>query len=121
MPEKCIAFGVMAEAADTRRVLRFQSVAEALAEAEQLAQAEADGRLKSLGNWTLGQALGHLATWANFANDGYPQIVVPPAPIRLMARLFKNHVLTKGMKPGVNGGDGSDFDRRRLAAVPCGL
>jgi hypothetical protein len=87
-----------------RRILHFASVDEAVAGAERLAAAEREGRLGRVGNWTLGQALGHLATWANFAFDGYPPAVCPPAPIRLLLRMFRNRVLTKGMTPGMKVG-----------------
>ena len=70
----------------TRRTLRFNSIDEALAEAERLVAAEREGRLQCVGSWKLGQTLGHLATWANFAFDGYPPEVHPPLPVRVMAR-----------------------------------
>jgi hypothetical protein len=47
-----------------RRSLRFESIDHVLAEVDRLAESRRAGRLKRLGNWTLGQALGHLATWA---------------------------------------------------------
>src|SRR5215207_5022801 len=85
----------------TRRKLRFNSIDEALAEADRLAAAEREGRLRHIGKWTLGQSLGHLATWANFAMDGYPQSDHPPLPVRLIARMLRNRILTKGMMPGM--------------------
>ena len=84
-----------------RRQLRFDSIDAALAEAERLAAADRDGRLKRCGNWTLGQALGHLATWANFAFDGYPDAVRAPLPVRLILRLMRNKILNGGMMTGV--------------------
>ena len=92
----------MPEAAPSRRVLRFNTIDDALAEAMRLAAAERDGRLAQVGNWPLGQTLGHLATWANFAFDGYPPSVCPPMPIRMIFRLFRNRVIKKGMSPGIN-------------------
>jgi hypothetical protein len=88
-------------ATSARRQLRFDTIDAALAEAERLVAAERDGRLRSCGNWTLGQALGHLATWANFALDGYPDAIRPPLPVRVILRLMRNRVLTKGMMAGV--------------------
>ena len=85
----------------TRRTLRFNSIDEALAEAERLVAAEREGRLQCVGSWKLGQTLGHLATWANFAFDGYPPEVHPPLPVRVMARLMRRMVLNKGMMPGM--------------------
>ena len=83
-----------------RRQLRFETIDDALTDAGRLAAAEREGRLQRLGNWTLGQALGHLASWANFALDGYPDSIRPPLPVRMILRLMKNRVLTKGMMPG---------------------
>jgi hypothetical protein len=88
-------------AAPTRRNLRFNTIDDALAEAMRLAGAERDGHLLQLGNWALGQTLGHLATWANFALDGYPDAVRPPVVVRWVARLLRNRIITKGMMPGM--------------------
>ena len=89
-------------AAPQRRKLRFDTVEAALADAERLVAAERDGRLaRRGGNWTLGQALGHLATWANYALDGYPPSVHAPLPVRLVLRLLRNRILANGMIPGV--------------------
>jgi hypothetical protein len=41
-----------------RRLLRFESIDEMMAEVDRLVEAERAGRLKRLGNWTLGQTLG---------------------------------------------------------------
>ena len=85
----------------SRRKLRFSTIDDALAEAMRLAAAEREGPLATAGKWSLGQALGHLATWANFALDGYPASVHPPAVVRLIARLLRNRVINKGMPPGM--------------------
>lgn len=85
----------------SRRRLRFETVDDALAEAQRLMEAERAGRLDRAGNWPLGRTLGHLATWANFAFDGYPPQVHAPLPIRLIARLLRDRILTAGMRPGV--------------------
>ena len=87
-----------------RRKLRFQSLDAALAEAERLVAAEQEGRLRRAGNWPLGQTLGHLATWASFALNGYPPEVRAPLPVRMILRLMRNTILTKGMMPGVKVG-----------------
>ena len=88
-------------APEARRALRFDTINDALAEAERLVTAEREGRLTCVGNWKLGQALGHLATWANFAQDGYPADVRAPLPVRMVLRLMRGMVLKKGMMPGV--------------------
>lgn len=85
-----------------RRKLRFDSINAALADAEHLADADRSGRLKKCGTWTLGQALGHLATWANFANDGYPESIAhPPWMVRVIARLLRRRILYGAMMPGM--------------------
>ena len=84
-----------------RRKLRFASIDDALIEAERLVAAEREGRLDCVGNWKLGQALGHLATWASFAFDGYPPEVRAPLPVRVILRMMRGTVLTKGMMTGV--------------------
>lgn len=82
-----------------RRKLRFETVDDALREAQRLAEAEREGRLARAGNWTLGQTLGHLATWV-FA-FGYSPAVRAPLPVRLILRLMRNRVLNHGMMTGV--------------------
>jgi Protein of unknown function (DUF1569) len=77
-----------------RRELNFATLDEMLAEAERLAAAR---NVKALGNWTLGQALGHLATTMDTAIDGLN--FRPPWFIRLVGPLFKKQVLKK-MRPG---------------------
>ena len=84
-----------------RRQLRFNTIDDALAEAERLVAADCGGRVTRCGNWELGQMLGHLATWANFAFDGYPSEITPPLPVRLIGRMMKNRVINKGMMPGM--------------------
>jgi hypothetical protein len=84
-----------------RRRLRFETIDEALSEADRLATADRDGRLDRAGTWTLGQTLGHLATWADFAFDGYPESIRAPLPIRLILRVARGRILSKGMTPGV--------------------
>ena len=84
-----------------RRKLRFESIDDALAEAERLAAAEREGRLARAGKWSLGRTLGHLATWANFALDGYPPEVTAQLPVRLIARAMRGRILNQGMMAGV--------------------
>jgi hypothetical protein len=82
-----------------RRLLRFESIDQATAEAERLAEAERAGRLRRLGNWTLGQALGHLATWAEYGYTGVP--LKTPFFIRWVLRLRKQKYLYGPMRAGV--------------------
>jgi Protein of unknown function (DUF1569) len=82
-----------------RRILRFESIDQMLAEVDRLAEAERAGRLKRLGNWTLGQALGHLAVWAEYGYTGPP--LKTPFFIRWLLRLRKQRFLHKPMPAGV--------------------
>jgi hypothetical protein len=90
-----------------RRVLQFESIDEMLAEVDRLVAAERAGKLKRLGNWTLGQALGHLACWGECAYTGSPLKV--PFFIKWILRMRKQKFLygpmLAGVKiPGVKGG-----------------
>src|SRR5919199_811914 len=84
-----------------RRALPFESVGQGLADAERA------GRLRRLGNWTLGQALGHLAAWAGYGYTGFP-LRVPFFVhwfLRLRKRKYLGGPMRAGVKiPGVEGG-----------------
>lgn len=84
-----------------RRKLRFQSSRELLADAERIAAAERSGRLRRTGNWTAGQAFGHLAAWASYPYDGYPPQLRAPWFIKLIIRLKKKQFLQGQMPSGV--------------------
>jgi hypothetical protein len=83
-----------------RRILRFESLDQVLAEAERLVEAERAGKLRKLGNWTLGQIFGHLAAWADFSYNGTP--LKPPFFVRWILRLRKKKFLYGPMRPGVH-------------------
>ena len=82
-----------------RRTLRFESIDQALADVERLVAAERAGRLRRLGNWTLGQTLGHVATWAEYAYTGAP--LKAPFFVRWILRLRKRKYLYESMPSGV--------------------
>ena len=66
-----------------RRKLRFNSIDEIIADLDFL-----EGKkLKALGNWSVGQILGHLAIGASAGIDGMKMHV--PLILRVMAKLFK--------------------------------
>jgi hypothetical protein len=88
-----------------RRQVRFENFAEAIRDAESLAEAERRGTLRATGNWALGQAIGHVATWARFANDGYPPMPHPPLILRLIVPVLKGPFLNKGLPAGARIGD----------------
>lgn len=83
------------------RGLHFDTIDQALAEAERLVAAEKAGTLRATGNWTLGQILGHISTWIEFAFDGYPASVNPPWLVRVLVSTRKKHYLKKGMPRGI--------------------
>jgi hypothetical protein len=83
-----------------RRELHFTRIDEALANVDRLAAAEREGRLRRLGNWTLGQTLGHLAAWADYSYDGVPLRVV--FFVRLIMRPMKRRFLRGPMPAGRN-------------------
>jgi|SRR4051794_2061550 hypothetical protein len=79
-----------------RRKLRFTSIDDIAAEVERLARCR---EIKTLGNWSSGQVLQHLAMTMQNSIDGFPSFV--PAPIRLFLRLFmKRRILTTPMSAG---------------------
>jgi Protein of unknown function (DUF1569) len=82
-----------------RRTLRFESIDQVIDEANRLAMAERAGRLSHLGNWSLGQALGHLAAWTGFSFTGVP--LRPPFFIRWILRWRKKQFLYGPMRAGV--------------------
>ena len=90
-----------------RRTLHFETIDQMMAEVDRLVEAERAGHLKRLGNWTLGQTLGHLAAWAEFNYTGWP--FNPPFFVKWIARLRKQKFLWQPMRagvkiPGVKGG-----------------
>ncbi len=90
-----------------RRKLKFDSIDQALAEVDRLVEAERAGRLGHVGNWTLGQTLGHLASWAEYAYAGIP--MKTPLVIKWILRLGKQKFIHEPMRagvkiPGVKGG-----------------
>jgi hypothetical protein len=82
-----------------RRLLRFESIDQMLAEVDRLVQAERAGRLRRLGNWTLGQALGHLGVWAEYSYTPAP--VTAPFLIKWFMRLQKRRFLYGPMRAGI--------------------
>ena len=92
-----------------RRALRFESPDQALAEMDRLVAAERAGTLRTSGNWSLGQSLGHLAWWINGPFDGYPGLHKAPAIIRWILTLSKKKYIWKQLPagariPGIPGG-----------------
>ncbi len=83
-----------------RRRLRFEALDEAVRDAEMMADAERGGSLRATGNWSLGQAVGHLAFWARAPFDGYPAMRQPPWLLRKLLPLFKSRFLNNKLPAG---------------------
>jgi hypothetical protein len=77
-----------------RRQLKFASYAELLADIDRLSS----GPVKTLGNWSPGQAFRHLAIAYNGSIDGFPMTF--PLPFRLMAKVFRKKLLSMAMPAG---------------------
>ena len=87
------------KAVDARRELWFDTIDQCVAEIDAIVVAEREGRLQTLGNWTAGQNMAHLATWIEYGWDGYP-IKKPPFFVRWMLRRMFKRILKKGMPAG---------------------
>ncbi len=83
-----------------RRQLRFDSIDELLAEVDRIVAADGEGQLETLGSWTPGQILGHVAAWIEYGYDGFP-MKPPPWIIRLILRMQVKKYLRRGMPSGV--------------------
>jgi hypothetical protein len=83
-----------------RRHLHFDSIDELLAEIDRVEVSEKDGTLETLGNWSAGQILGHLASWIEYGYQGYP-MKAPPLVIRLILKWMLKRSLRKGMPAGM--------------------
>lgn len=83
-----------------RRELRFADVPAMLADARACV---ADGpRLRRLGNWSIGQALNHLAAWIDYPYLGYPAALVLPESFKTQARASLPRLMQETMRPGEN-------------------
>jgi Protein of unknown function (DUF1569) len=83
-----------------RRALRFDSLEQVLVDSRACVAAGAAGGLERLGNWTIGQALNHLAAWIDYPLLGYPPELEFPEAIKVQARAAKARILREAMQPG---------------------
>lgn len=78
-----------------RRQVHYNSYADLMADAEQLANA----RIKTLGNWSYGQILKHVAEATDSSIDGSGFVL--PAPMRwIFSLLMKQKYLTQPLPAG---------------------
>jgi len=84
------------------RTLRFETIDDLLAEIDRIVEAERAGPrgLRRTGNWSTGQIFGHLASWINYAYEGFPAGATPPRFVKVIVRLTKKRWLTKPMPRG---------------------
>jgi hypothetical protein len=83
-----------------RRKLQFHSIDEVLADVDRIVAANKAGRLRTTGNWTAGQAMGHVAAWATYPYEGFP-LGRPPWFVRVILKMIGRRILRKGMTAGV--------------------
>lgn len=83
-----------------RRKLRFESADDVLAEIDRIVAADEQGKLKTIGNWTPGQILGHLSSWIDYGYVGYP-LSRPPWFVRMFLQRQLKRMLDGEMPPGV--------------------
>ena len=85
-----------------RRALKFNSVGDLRADLESLDRAQSSRALRTTGNWTPGQVFGHLASFIEFAYDGYPkELQNPPWFIRQILKLMKKRYLYGKLPVGI--------------------
>lgn len=80
-----------------RRVLRLTSIDDVLRDAE--AMVALGPRLRTLGNWSAGQILDHIAAFIEQSVNGFDTRA--PWVVRAVARLGKPLVLKRTMRPGL--------------------
>ncbi len=80
----------MTTAIDTRksprRSVTLDTLADLFAEIDRIQIAAAEERVRTTGNWTVGQIFTHLGRWVEYSIDGFP--FQYPRPMRLMAKAF---------------------------------
>lgn len=94
----------MADQVDRRvtghRTLRFNCVDDCIAEVIRIRTTNDAGNLRSTENWTPGQILAHIASWIEYAYEGFP-LAPPPFFVRWILRLRLSKMLRDGMPRGV--------------------
>jgi hypothetical protein len=81
-----------------RRQLQFTKIDDITDDAGRLVLAEQKGKLRQLGNWTLGQSCGHIAGMIDYSYDGLPIKITWLA--KLVARRFRRKFIYRPMNPG---------------------
>src|SRR6059058_4649195 len=85
--------------ATRQRALRLETLEELATEADRIAAADAEGRLRCGGTWSAAQVFGHLATWMRYSYDGFP--FAAPLWLRLAAPLIRRRFVAKTFPRGI--------------------
>lgn len=86
-----------------RRTLKFDTLADAVRDAEALLATGYD----KLGNWNLAQCCGHLAHWVSYPMDGFPKTPLLLRPVfwairnTLAPRMFRKAIAAGKTKAGI--------------------
>lgn len=84
----------------TRRQVRFATLDDVAQDVDNIVTAYHQDNLTTLGNWTPGQTLAHLAAWIEYGYVGYP-LRSPPWFVRIILRRMLRRYLDRGMPSGV--------------------
>lgn len=83
-----------------RRAVRYQTLDDFERDLDRIEAALASGRLRTSGNWSVGQILDHLARFAQCALDGFPSRA-PWIIRKIIILLFKKKIMSgEPMPPG---------------------
>src|SRR3972149_10656563 len=112
-----------------RRRLRCETSEAVMRDAEALAVAERRGALRATGNWTLGQAVGHLAFSARAPFEGYPDLPQLSSAAAFVVAVVQEGLSQSRIARGISdsqpaGGrvrGRSDADRSRTRPVAIGV
>jgi len=105
-----------------RKELRFLTVDDCLAELDRIEAAEKGGQLTTIGNWSPGQIMAHLAAWIEYGYVGFP-MKPPPFFVRWLLKLMLKKMLKTGTMeaggniPGVEGGTYGQEEMETLAGI----
>ena len=95
------ATAIDTRAVTDRRPLRFATTDDLRRDIDLLTDVDRAGTLRAAGNWSLGQAFGHLAAWINYPYDGYPPQARPPWFVKVVCRMMKRKFFAGGLPAGV--------------------
>jgi hypothetical protein len=83
-----------------RRTLRWETLDELKQDIDLILEADHQGQLESMGNWTPSQIFNHLAAWIEYGYVGYP-MGAPPFFLRWLLKRMGKRYLEKGMPSGI--------------------